>query len=79
MTLRATSFARRGFVMEQPWETVHLEAQERHLRRKLIALANGTEVLVDFEKPVQLKDGDYLVLEDGRLLRVAALPRICWR
>jgi urease accessory protein len=74
MTLRATSFARAGFVMEQPWDTVHLEAQERHLRRKLITLASGAEVLVDFEKPVQLKDGDCLVLEDGRLLRIAALP-----
>jgi urease accessory protein len=72
--LRATSFARAGFVMERPWDTVHLEAQERHLRRKLVTLANGTEVLVDFEKPVQLRDGDCLVLEDGRLLRIAALP-----
>jgi urease accessory protein len=72
--LRATSFARAGFVMERPWDTVHLEAQERHLRRKLITLASGAEVLVDFEKPVQLKDGDCLVLEDGRLLRIAALP-----
>lgn len=72
--LRATSFARAGFVMEPPWDTVHLEAQERHLRRKLITLASGVEVLIDFEKPVQLRDGDCLVLEDGRLVQVAALP-----
>lgn len=72
--LRATSFARAGFVMERPWDTVHLEAQERHLRRKLVMLANGMEVLVDLQKPVQLNDGDCLVLEDGRLVQVAALP-----
>lgn len=60
--------------MEQPWGTVHLEAHDRHLRRKLLTLANGVEVLVDFERPVQLKDGDCLVLENGRLVRVAALP-----
>lgn len=72
--LRATSFARAGFVMEQPWGTVHLGAHDRHLRRKLLRLTNGVEVLVDFERPVQLKDGDCLVLENGRLVRVAALP-----
>lgn len=72
--LRATSFARAGFVMEQPWGTVHLEAHDRHLRRKLLRLANGAHVLVDFERPVRLKDGDCLVLENGRLVRVAALP-----
>jgi urease accessory protein len=72
--LRATSFARAGFVMERPWDTVHLEAQERHLRRKLVMLANGMEVFVDLQKPVQLNDGDCLVLEDGRLVQVAALP-----
>jgi urease accessory protein len=74
MTLRATSFARAGFVTEKPWAEIKLEAQERHLRRKLITLGDGSEVLVDFAKPVKLEDGDCLVLEDGRLIRVAALP-----
>ena len=36
MTLRATSFARAGFVTEKPWAEIELEAQARHLRRKLI-------------------------------------------
>ena len=74
MMVRATSFARAGFVMEVPWGTVQLEAQERHLRRKVIRLENGADMLVDLEKPVQLQDGDCLVLEDGRLVRIAALP-----
>jgi urease accessory protein len=74
MTLRATSFARAGFVTVKPWAIISLEAQERHLRRKLLLLADGGEVLVDLDKTVQLEDGDCLVLEDGRLLQVAALP-----
>ena len=74
MTLRATSFARAGFVFEKPWGNISLEAQERHLRRKLLFLADGNEVLVDFAKPVKLENGDCLVLEDGRLIQIAALP-----
>ena len=74
LTLRASSFARASFVFEQPWALVSLEAQERHLRRKLLTLANGAEILVDLEKPVRLEDGDCLVLEDGRLVQIASLP-----
>ena len=74
MPLRATSFARASFVTEEPWAFVSLEAQERHLRRKLIALADGSDVLVDFEKSVKLEDGDCLVLEDGRLVQITAQP-----
>ena len=74
MVLRVTSFARAGFVTEKPWSNISLEAQERHLRRKLLSLPDGSEVLVDFEKPAKLEDGDCLVLEDGRLIQIAALP-----
>ena len=51
-----------------------LDAQARHLRRKLLTLPDGSEVLVDFAKPVRLEDGDCLVLEDGRLVQLACLP-----
>jgi urease accessory protein len=70
--LRATSFARAGFIMEQPWRTVMLEAGERHLRRKLLTLAEGDEVLVDLPLATKLEHRDCLVLEDGRLLQVIA-------
>ncbi len=60
--------------MEKPFARIDLEAQERHLRRKLLTLKDGTEVLVDLEKPAKLEDGDCLVLEDGRLLQITALP-----
>jgi len=72
--LRATSFVRAGFVTETPWAQIYLEAQERHLRRKLLKLENGSEVLVDFAKSVQLANHDCLVLEDGRLIAITALP-----
>ena len=49
-----------------------MDAQARHIRRKVVTLENGDEVLVDFEKPAKLRSGDCLVLEDGRLVEVIA-------
>ena len=74
MNPRAMHFVRAGFVTEKPFAEISLEAQERHIRRKLIALSSGEEILVDFEKAIKLEDGDCLVLEDGRLIQIAALP-----
>ena len=74
MTLRATSFARAAFITEKPYAAISLEAQERHIRRKVIALGIGEDVLVDFEKAIKLEDGDCLVLEDGRLIQINATP-----
>ncbi len=74
MTLRATSFARAAFITEKPFAEISLEAQERHMRRKVIALNSDEDVLVDFQKAIKLEDGDCLVLEDGRLVQIAALP-----
>lgn len=49
-----------------------MDASERHLRRKLITLQHGDEILVDLEKAVNLEDRDCLRLEDGRLVQVIA-------
>ena len=70
--IRVTSFARAAFITEKPYAAISLEAQDRHVRRKVITLAGGEDVLVDFEKAVKLEDGDCLVLEDGRLIQIAA-------
>jgi urease accessory protein len=72
MPFRATAIARAGTAGVKPFEIAVLDSQQRHLRRKLIGLKNGDEVLVDLENPVQLKDRDCLVLEDGRLVEVIA-------
>jgi urease accessory protein len=72
MTLRATSFVRAQYLLETPWEIVVMDAGSRHMRRKLITLQHGDEVLVDLEKTVKLEDRDCLRLEDGRLVQVIA-------
>jgi urease accessory protein len=70
--LRATSFRRAGLAGGSPCDRIVLDAQGRHIRRKLITCQHGGEVLVDFEKPAKLEHGDCLVLEDGRLVEVIA-------
>lgn len=72
MTLRATSAIRAADVRETAWDIVVLEASERHLRRKLLILQHGDEVLVDLPQTVKLADRDCLVLHDGRLVEVIA-------
>jgi urease accessory protein len=72
MTLRATGFVRAQYLLETPWEIVVMDSAERHLRRKLITLQHGDEVLVDLEKPIKFSDRDCLLLEDGRLVQIIA-------
>ena len=72
MALRATSFRRAEPLGDTPFDIVVLNAEARHLRRKLITLQHGDEVLVDFERAVKLEHGDRLVLEDGREAEVIA-------
>ena len=74
MALRATSFRRAPSLGAEPFGIVVLDADERHIRRKRISLATGEDILVDFEKPVRLEQGDQLVLEDGRVAQVVAAP-----
>src|SRR6266567_2506066 len=71
--LRATAYAKAGTFNGVPFDAVALDAADRHLRRKLIALTGGGEVLVDLALAVRLGDGDALVLEDGRLIRIVAI------
>ena len=72
MIVRATSFRRAESLGDTPFDIVVLDADERHMRRKLITLSHGGEIMVDFEKPVKLENGDRLVLEDGRVAEVVA-------
>ncbi len=51
-----------------------LAHDERHLRRRAIALEDGGKVLVDLLEPVMLANGDRLVLEDGRQVEIGAAP-----
>ena len=55
-----------------PFDRVVLTHDERHLRRKLLTLEQGDQLLVDLPEPVMLAHGDRLVLEDGRHAEVIA-------
>lgn len=70
--LTASTFLRHGTWSGTAWDIVVLAHDERHLRRKVIRLEHGDEVLVDFEKAVALEHGDVLVLSNGKLAEVIA-------
>ena len=52
-------------------DRVILDAGDRQRRRIVLRGEKGTEFLLDFEKPVTLRDGDGLVLDDGSIVLVA--------
>lgn len=52
-------------------DRVTLDACDRTRRRIVLTTEKGTQVLIDFDKPVTLRDGDGLVLEDGSVVLVA--------
>jgi urease accessory protein len=70
--LRATSIVRAQYLLETPWDNVIMDAGERHLRRKLVKLQRGVNVLVDLPQTAKLEDRDCLRLEDGRLIQIIA-------
>ena len=53
---------------------IALDAQDRHRRRVVFVGEHGATYLLDLPRPAQLRDGDGLVLEDGRIVRVAGKP-----
>jgi urease accessory protein len=55
-------------------DRVVLDAGDRQRRRIVLTGEKGTEFLLDFEKPVTLRDGDGLVLDDGSVVLVAGQP-----
>src|SRR5450759_5293892 len=52
-------------------DRVVLDAGDRNRRRIVLKGEKGTEFLLDFAKPVSLRDGDGLVLDDGAIVLVA--------
>ena len=53
---------------------VVLAHDERHLRRKLLHLTDGSMVMLDLKASVMLGDGDFLEVDDGTLVVVVATP-----
>jgi urease accessory protein len=52
-------------------DRVVLDADDRQRRRIVLTGEKGTRLLLDFDKPVILHDGDGLVLDDGSVVAVA--------
>jgi urease accessory protein len=55
-------------------DRVVLDANERHRRRVVLTGEGGTVFLLDLPRPVMLKDGDGLVLEDFGTVQVVGRP-----
>ena len=55
-------------------DRVVLDAGDRQRRRAVLTGENGTTFLLDFDRPVTLRDGDGLVLDDGSIVLVAGQP-----
>jgi urease accessory protein len=70
--LRAVSHLPPGHGGGTPWAWISLTHDQRRLRRRLLVLANGAEVLVDLPATVTLDNGSKLQLEDGRLVGIVA-------
>jgi len=52
-------------------DRVMLNADDRVRRRIAITTEKGLKLLLDFARPMMLRDGDGLVLEDGSVVEVA--------
>lgn len=55
-------------------DRVILDADDRQRRRIVLTGEKGTQVLLDLEKPVALRDGDGLLLDDGSIVQVGGQP-----
>ena len=55
-------------------DCVTLDADDRTRRRIVLTGEKGTQLLIDFDSPVTLHDGDGLVLDDGSVVLVSGTP-----
>ena len=61
-----------------PFDRVVLEHDERRLRRKLLRLQNGEEIMLDFPQTITLDHHGAIQLDDGRLVEVIAAPELLY-
>lgn len=57
-----------------PADTVTLTYDDRHRRRMAMVADGGLEFLLDLPEATELHEGDDLLLDDGRHVRVKAAP-----
>lgn len=51
-----------------------LDYEDRFRRRLVMTAQGGTQFLLDLERPMRLRHGDLIRLDDGRRIRVDAAP-----
>jgi len=74
--LRATAIKPRDQICasDAATDSITLDHIARHRRRMVFTATGGLQFLLDLEHAQALRDGDGLLLEDGRLVLVKALP-----
>jgi len=72
--IRAVAVELYGTWTGTPAGTVVLDFDQRHRRRIVMRTTDGLDFLLDLEKAHRLREGDALVLEDGRHIEVRAAP-----
>jgi urease accessory protein len=72
--MRAQSLKPHGTFTERPADTIVLDFEARHRRRLTLETTHGIAFLLDLPQTARLRDGDALVLDDGRLVEVVAAP-----
>lgn len=72
VTDHAHAMGHAGLYPIAPFDHVVLAHDERHLRRKVLTLSRGEQVMVDLPEAIAFGHGDLLVLEDGRTAEIIA-------
>jgi len=76
--LRVSDHLPPGHGRGEAFDVITLAHDERRLRRKLLTLRGGTEVMVDFPQTLTLEHGGALLLEDGRLAGILAADELLY-
>jgi urease accessory protein len=72
--IRATQVLAAGTWSGRPADCVTLDHDRRHRRRMAMTGIGGLGFVLDLGEAVPLRHGDGLLLEDGRIVEVAAAP-----
>lgn len=76
--LRAVSHLPAHHGQGVPFDSVVLEHDERRLRRKMLKLQNGGDIMLDFPQTITLDHHGAIQLDDGRLVEVIAAPELLY-
>eukprot|EP01132_Coremiostelium_polycephalum_P008733 gene8733-10732_t len=64
--------------MRMPVTTAARPSTISHLRRKVLTLQQGEQILIDLPDPIAFTHGDVLVLDDGRMAEIIAAEEVLY-